>query len=176
MKFFLLNLVVVLSINSAYLYNFKKRSGSFYGPDYYSIIPHQFYERITQFETVTMYEFIFDRIQFSNEYCNYVFQNCLMDTTNNHQIQKVSSECFPLKKSTYCLLKPNFDGSDDCDFRLIHERIRTFQHRLHKNLEACTSLFPNYSSIYLLNEANSNKQKQFLFVIVLFHVLFLFCK
>ncbi|RNA21556.1 hypothetical protein BpHYR1_045758 [Brachionus plicatilis] len=138
----------------------SSRIGIFYSPDYYSIVPRQFFERIAQFEVMSMYDFIFDRVQFSNEYCNYVFQNCLMDTANNHHIQKVSNECFPLKKSSYCLLKPNFDGSDDCDFKLIHDRVRAFQHRVHKNLEACVSLFPNYVSTHLINTANSNHLKQ----------------
>lgn len=180
MKIFFLNLVVAFLFKTVCCHNLKKRSaGTLYSPDYYSIIPRQFFEKIAQFEIMAMYDFIFERVQFSNEYCNYVFQNCLVDTTNNHHIHKVSNECFPLKKSSYCLLKPNFDGSDDCDFRLIHDRVRTFQHKLHKNLEACTSMFPNYASTHLINKANSVTLKQSLFVIVplfLFHVFFLICK
>lgn len=119
----------------------KKRSIEKYDMEHYSIIPLEFYEKIDEYELISMYNLIFDKIQFSNEYCNIAFQNCMANTNNNADIQRVSHECFPLKKARHCLHKSNFVDSD-CNFRTVHEKVKMFISTLGKNLEACNSKFP----------------------------------
>ncbi|CAF0711278.1 unnamed protein product [Brachionus calyciflorus] len=152
----------------------KRSSGTFFTDDHYSIVPLEFYERIDEFEIIAMYDLIFERIKFNNDFCNFAFQNCLVDTLNNNHVKKVSNECFPLKKSKFCLLKSNFADSEDCAYRLIHDKVRIYQTFLSKNLEACTSKFPNFDSTYLINRTNSIHKFQNLVVNVQIFLVFQF--
>lgn len=154
--------------------------------EYYSIVPYQFYEKLDtkEIELTAMYSFIFESIKFSNEYCEYAFQNCLLDSSNNNdvksyykkEIKLISSNCLPLLKSRYCLHSRNFANSD-CPFGMINEKAKYYSNLLRKNLEACMVKYEfgdaetrNYSS-----NLSSLSKLSSLYHYILF-IFFLFCQ
>lgn len=161
----LVNLVTALfyikKTFSTNVMNLQKRSAVVYDSAHYSIIPIEVYKN-SELEIMTIYDLIFDKIKFQNEYCNFAFQNCMANTVNNLDIiNRVSNECFPLKKSKHCLHKANFVESD-CNFKTIHDKAKAFQLVLAKNFEACNSVFPlNLKSDYSKSLNSSTNRKCF---------------
>ncbi len=136
---------------------------------YYTIIPSEFYDKIHEYKSITMYNLIFDSIEFknSNEACDLVFQNCMLDSNNNQYVNNVhnfsttttsastltasknsfivmvSGECYPLKKAHYCLQRSNFVSAEtDCSYGRISDRVRKFLFHVIRNLETCMTRFP----------------------------------
>ena len=112
-----------------------------------------------------IYHHIFDVIQFKTEMCQLNFYNCVLDSNKNADalklnLHKISEECFPLHKSSYCLQPKHFDA--DCPFQLISKQAHLHKNRLDKKIETCSLWYPSkYSDVnkatYDNHQSNSSK-------------------
>jgi hypothetical protein len=130
-----------------------------------------------------IYLHIFEIIQFDTEMCGLNFHNCVFDLDKNtdaikYNSEKTSEECFPIKKSSYCLQKKHFDL--DCPFQLVSKQVHFYKNRLEKKFETCSLWYPSkYTDVnktkYDGQQSNSSKSSHaYYYSIFIPFCLFLF--
>jgi len=99
----------------------------------------------------------FNNIQLNSEACQRVFRNCVQDLNKDNDTgfntDKSLDECFPLKKSSYCLHQKHYEHSR-CSFNMISKKMENYMVCLDKEIETCNKWYP-----FKNNEENKPKNE-----------------